>query len=77
MKIDWSSCVLVQHNPEYQSGAPPLPADPRMTVDTLVECSDDGMKPAEIAGAYKVPLHTISQLLDYAAEHRALAFAGS
>jgi uncharacterized protein (DUF433 family) len=70
--IDWSDCPIVQRNPEYVSGAATLRADPRMTVDLLVECADDGT-PEEISEAYRVPVATIRLLLDYAAKHRAPA----
>jgi uncharacterized protein (DUF433 family) len=68
--IDWSQCPLVQRNPDYVSGRAALRADPRMTVDPLVECADDGMPPEEISEAYHVPVATIHTLLDYAAKHR-------
>jgi uncharacterized protein (DUF433 family) len=71
--IDWSECSIVQRNPDYVSGAATLRADPRMTVDQLVECADDGMPPEEISEAYRVPVATIRTLLDYAAKHRATA----
>jgi uncharacterized protein (DUF433 family) len=71
--IDWSECPIVQRNPEYVSGAAALRADPRMTVDHLVQCADDGMPPEEISEAYRVPVATIRLLLDYAAKHRAPA----
>jgi uncharacterized protein (DUF433 family) len=71
--IDWSECPLVQRNPDYLSGAAAFRADPRMTVDQLVECADDGMPPEEISNAYHVPVATIRLLLDYAAKHRAPA----
>ena len=68
--IDWSECALVQRDPDYVSGQPALRSDPRMTVDTLVECAEDGMTPEEIAETYNVPVATVRALLDYAAEHR-------
>jgi len=71
--IDWSQCSIVQHHPDYVSGAAALRADPRMTVDQLVECADDGMLPEEISDAYRVPVATIRLLLEYAAKHRAAA----
>jgi uncharacterized protein (DUF433 family) len=71
--IDWSECPIVQRNPDYVSGAAALRVDPRMTVDQLVECADDGMPPEEISDAYRVPVATIHMLLDYAAKHRAAA----
>jgi uncharacterized protein (DUF433 family) len=73
--IDWSECPLVQRDPDYVSGQPALRADPRMTVDALVECADDGMTPEEISETYNVPVATIRTLLDYAAKHRVLAAA--
>jgi uncharacterized protein (DUF433 family) len=48
-----------------------------MTVDTLVECSDDGMEAAEIAEAYRVPVQIVRQLLEYASACRALSAPGS
>ncbi len=77
MTIDWRQCTLVQRDPEYQSGAATLCSDPRMTVDTLVECSDDGMEAAEIAEAYRVPVQIVRQLLEYASACRALSAPGS
>ena len=70
MKIDWSNCPLVQVDTRYHSGAAALKADPRMTVDCLVESADYGMSPAEIGTAYGVPSDTIQTLLDYAKTHR-------
>jgi len=71
--IDWSQCSIVQRHPDYVSGAAALRADPRMTVDQLVECADDGMLPEEISDAYRVPVATVRLLLEYAAKHRAAA----
>jgi uncharacterized protein (DUF433 family) len=71
--IDWSECPIVQRDHDYVSGAATLLADPRMTVDQLVECADDGMPPEEISDTYRVPVDTIRLLLDYAATHRAPA----
>jgi uncharacterized protein (DUF433 family) len=71
--IDWSKCPMVQRNPDFVSGAAALRADPRMTVDQLVKCADDGMPPEEISKTYRVPVATIRLLLDYAAGHRASA----
>ena len=70
MKIDWSKCPLVQVDGRYQSGAPALRSDPRMTVDGLVESADYGMSPVEISTAYGVPAETVRTLLDYAKTHR-------
>jgi uncharacterized protein (DUF433 family) len=69
--IDWSACPLVQTHADYQSGAPTLRADPRMTVDTIVGCADYGMPPSEIAETYDVPVETVRTLLNYASTHRA------
>ncbi len=68
--IDWSECSLVQRDPDYVSGQPALKADPRVTVDGLVESADYGTSPAEISTAYGVPAETISTLLDCAKKHR-------
>lgn len=71
--IDWSECPLVQRDPNYVSGAAALRSDPRMTVDTIVDCADDGMPPEEIAEDYNVPVATVRALIDYAAKHRVSA----
>jgi uncharacterized protein (DUF433 family) len=71
--IDWSACALVQTDAAYQSGAPTLRADPRMTVETLVGCAEYGMPASEIAETYDVPVETVRALLNYAATHRAPA----
>jgi uncharacterized protein (DUF433 family) len=68
--IDWSDCPLVQQDSSYVSGQAALRADPRMTVDQLVACADEGMRPEEISEAYNVPTATIRALLDYAAKHQ-------
>ena len=68
--IDWSECALVQRDPNYVSGAPALRDDPRMTVDQLIECADDGMELEEISETYNVPVAIIRTLLEYAAKHR-------
>jgi uncharacterized protein (DUF433 family) len=68
--IDWSYCPLVQCDPNYVSGRAALRSDPRMTVDMLVECAEDGMKPEEISETYDVPVATIRMVLDYATKHR-------
>ena len=68
--IDWSDCPIVQRNPDYVSGQPALRSDPRMTVDQLVECADDGMLPEDISETYHVPIATIRTLLDYAVKRR-------
>jgi uncharacterized protein (DUF433 family) len=65
----------VQSDPRYVSGQPALRADPRMTVEQLVECADLGMAPDAIARTYDVPADTVLQLLDYARTHRRAAAA--
>lgn len=70
MRVDWSNCPLVQADSRYQSGAAALKADPRMTVDALVESADYGMSLSEISTAYGVPVDTVRSLLDYAERQR-------
>jgi uncharacterized protein (DUF433 family) len=42
MPIDWSRCPAVRATPGYQSGAPALRDDPRVSLETIVGNTDSG-----------------------------------
>lgn len=68
-QIDWSQCLLVEVNPQVQSGAPVLRGT-RMPVDAIVGNFNHGLTEAEISEQFQVPLDQVQAILAYAKSHR-------
>jgi len=66
-EIDWSGCPIIQYDPEKLGGAPTIRAW-RITPDTIIENSDDGMKIEELREQFEIPTEDILAILKYAAE---------
>jgi uncharacterized protein (DUF433 family) len=67
--IDWSECPLVEVKPGVQSGAPVLRGT-RMPVNAIVDNFDYGVRAAEIAEQFEIPLEQVEAILTYAKSHR-------
>jgi uncharacterized protein (DUF433 family) len=67
--IDWSGCPIIQYDPEKLGGAPTIRAW-RVTPDTIVENSDDGMTIEELREQFEIPIDDIRVILKYAVEAR-------
>ena len=67
--IDWTGCPLVEFKPEILSGAPVL-LGTRMPVQAIIDNSDYGVPPLEIAEQFELPLSSIEAVLNYAQSHR-------
>ncbi len=68
-KVDWSECLLVEVKPEVLGGAPVLRGT-RMPVDAIVDNFDYGVRVAEIAEQFEIPLESVEAVLSYAKSHR-------
>jgi uncharacterized protein (DUF433 family) len=69
-RIDWPQCVLVEVNPEIQSGAPVLRGT-RMPVSAIVDNFDYGVTVSEIAELFQISEEVIRKVLTYAKSHLA------
>ena len=62
--IDWSRCPLVEVVPGRVSGAP-VPVGTRMPVQAIVDNSDSGLSPSEIASAFGLEVSDVLAILWY------------
>lgn len=69
VQIDWSHCVLVEVNPEIQSGAPVLTGT-RLPVSAIVDNAEYGLTVPEISEQFEVPRAQVEAILAYAKSHR-------
>lgn len=67
--IDWSECPLVEVKTKVQSGAPVLRGT-RLPVSAIVDNFDYGVRAAEIAEQFEVPVDSVEATLAYAKSHR-------
>jgi uncharacterized protein (DUF433 family) len=72
--IDWTDCPIVERDPEKMGGVPTLRAW-RLSADSIVENSEDGLSTAEIADMFTVPVADVEALLAYAERGREKAHA--
>jgi uncharacterized protein (DUF433 family) len=68
----WRDCPLVEQIPGKVSGLPLLKGT-RVQADTIIECSELGDTPEQIASDYRLKLDDVRAVLAYVARHQAIA----
>ena len=66
--MNWSDCPVVETIPGKVSGVP-LVKDSRVPAQTIIDNFDDGFSPEEIAEEFRVPVASVTAVIDYAKRH--------
>lgn len=68
--MDWSKLDLAMMDPRYLHGTPVFKEEPRVPVQAVLDNLDDGMSPDDVAKAYRIDLHLVTGVKQFAESQR-------